>query len=329
VTNPYYSGPVSDHFDGTRFFVPGLSTDKGLLELLRWRFLGRRTPWPESFPSPFRDGPPERVLGDALRVSYVGHATLLVQTAGVNLLIDPVWSQRASPVSWAGPKRVNAPGLSLADLPPLDAILVSHAHYDHLDVVTLAALARMRPCRVITALGNDAVMRRHDPTIAAEAYDWGARVEVAPGVAVHVEPANHWSARSLRDRRMTLWCAFAIETPFGRIHHIADTALGDGSIFDRVREKHGPLRLAVIPIGAYEPRWFMGGQHVDPAQAVEVWQRCGAAYALGHHWGTFQLTDEGVEEPPNALRAALAGSALDPARFFVPRPGEAVSVPPA
>jgi L-ascorbate metabolism protein UlaG (beta-lactamase superfamily) len=328
MANPYYSGPPSDHFDGLRFFVPGHATDRSLADLLRWRLHGRRKPWPKSAPSPFRDRPPDRVDGERLRLSYVGHASVLLQVAGANLLVDPVWSQRASPLSFAGPRRVNAPGIALADLPPLDAVLVTHGHYDHLDLGTLSRLARERPCRVITALGEDAIMRRHDPAIAAEAYDWGARVALTPGVAVHVEPAYHWSARGLRDRRMALWCSFVIETPAGCVYYVSDTGFGDGAIFARAREKHGAPRLAIIPIGAYEPRWFMWPQHVDPDEAVAIFRACGAAQAVASHWGTFRLTDEAIDDPPAALAASLARHAIAPERFAVLRPGEAFEAPP-
>ena len=280
-----------------------------------------------NFPGPGRTEPVQRLDGDALRVTFIGHASLLIQTHGVNLLVDPVWAERASPVSFAGPKRVNAPGIARDDLPPLDAVLVSHNHYDHLDLDMLSHLARERPCRVLTPLGNDVIMTRHDPAIRAEAHDWGARVEVGRGVFVHFEPAYHWSARGILDRRMALWCAFAIETPSGNIYHIADTGFADGSLFAAAREKHGGFRLANLPIGAYEPRWFMKDQHVDPAESVRIMQVCGARQALAHHWGTFQLTNEALEAPVEDLARALRAADIDPARFRAFRPGESYDVP--
>lgn len=325
--NPYYDGPVSDHFDGLRFYVPGFVRDKSRMDLLKWTFGDPKAQWPETYPAPGFDKPPQRVDGDALRVSYVGHASVLIQTHGVNLLVDPVWSERASPFSFVGPKRVNAPGMSQADLPPLDAVLVSHNHYDHFDIATLSRLARERPARVLTPLGNDVIMRDNDPAIAAEAYDWGARVEIGPGVFVHFEPSYHWSARGLSDRRMALWCAFVIETPSGRIYHIADTGFADGGLFRQAREKHGEFRLAILPIGAYEPRWFMADQHVDPAESVKILELCGARRAMAHHWGTFQLTNEAIDAPLQALEAALAQNGHAPERFRTFRPGQVFDVP--
>jgi L-ascorbate metabolism protein UlaG (beta-lactamase superfamily) len=324
--NPYYDGPESVHFDGLRFHLGENTRDKSRSDLLKWRFQGDPAKWPKSFPSPHRDAPPARVEGDRLRVSYVGHASVLIQTHGVNLLIDPVWSERASPFTFAGPRRVNAPGVALEDVPQLDAVLVSHNHYDHLDIETLSALARGQAKRFLTPLGNDVIMRERDSTIGAEAYDWGARVEVGRGVFVNFEPCYHWSARGLFDRRMALWAAFVIETPSGAIYHIADTGLGDGEIFRRMRAKYGGFRLAILPIGAYAPRWFMRDQHVDPDESLQIMQMVGAERALAHHWGTFQLTDEPIEEPPERLAAALARENMTTDRFAAIRPGQTLDL---
>ena len=323
--NRYYSGPVTDHFDGTRFFIRGISRDKRPGEM--WKFMtgGDRHPWPHHAPS-FHDHPPPLVEGAAMRVSYIGHATLLIQTHGANILVDPVWSERASPFRFAGPKRINPPGVAIGNLPKLDAVLVSHNHYDHLDLATLKMICGGGRARVLTPLGNDTILRNHDPGIRAEAFDWGSRVEIASGVAVHFEPAYHWSARGLGDRRMALWCSFVIETPSGSIYHIADTAWADGTIFHRAREKHGAFRLAILPIGAYEPRWFMREQHVDPEESVRIFEACGAQQALAHHWGTFQLTDEAIDDPVRALRVALDARGIHHDRFAVRRPGQTLEL---
>jgi len=321
--NPYYSGPPSDHFDGERFFLPGgRSTDKSRRELLRWRFQSRELPkWPSDYPSPRRDRPPPRVHGAALRVSFVGHATFLIQTQGVNLLVDPVWSQRASPLRFAGPKRVNAPGIAFDDLPPLDAILLTHNHYDHMDMATLTRLAHERPCPIITPLGNDTILRNAITKVDARAYDWDDVVRIGD-LAVHLVPAQHWSARGLFDRRMALWCGFVIGAAAGNIYVCGDTGYGDGRLFREIFLKHGGMRLALLPIGAYEPRWFMREQHVDPEEAVRIFQDVDAQNALGCHWGTFRLTDEAIDEPPKRLAVALERAGIAPERFRAARPGE-------
>ena len=329
-TNRYYRGPPSDHFDGTHFFIAGGAPDKTRADLFRLI----RTPfaaWPREVANPAPAPVSPRVEGGALRVTSIGHATHLVQTRGLNILIDPVWSDRASPFRFAGPKRVSAPGVTLDALPALDAILITHNHYDHLDLATLERLmstTTARP-RLIVPLGNDTIIRNRVPGLPVEAHDWGDRVVLSPDVAVTLAPSYHWSARGVGDRRMALWAAFVLETPDGAILHIGDTAYRDnGLIFRAMADRFGAPRLAIIPIGAYEPRWFMRDQHVDPAESVEIFKDCRAHHALAHHWGSFRLTAEPREEPPARLAAALADAGIAASRFRVQRPGEAFDVPP-
>lgn len=318
--NPYYDGPASDHFDGVRFFRPGEPTDKGTLELARWQLGGGRQAWPSAFPSPFADKPPIRV--DGCRTTLVGHASLLIQVVGLNILVDPVWSERASPVRFAGPRRANPPGVAFDDLPPIHVVLVTHNHYDHLDTDTISRLwQRFRP-RIITPLGNDAVIRARDDEVEASTLDWGGSLELGNGVAVHLEPANHWSARGINDRRMALWGAFVLTGPAGTIYVAGDTGYGSGDIFRDVRTRFGSPQLAALPIGAYEPRWFMGSQHMNPADAVQAFRDLGAEAAIGVHWGTFQLTNEAIDQPVKDLAAALGEAGVEPDRFRALRPGE-------
>jgi L-ascorbate metabolism protein UlaG (beta-lactamase superfamily) len=320
----YYNGPVSDHFDGERFFDRRGVPPKGRGDLLRW-LSGRgrtRAKWPKWAPSPYRDCPPARVTGPVWRIAYIGHASFLLQTEGVNILLDPVWSPRASPLRFVGPRRVNDPGVAFADLPPIDAVLVSHAHYDHLDVATLSRLAAAHHPRVLTPLGNDTIMRNSDRGIAAEAHDWGERIDLGSGVSVTLVPTQHWSARSLSDRNMSLWASFIIEAPAGKIYFVGDSGYGDGESFRNVRARGGSFKIALLPIGAYEPRWFMRDQHMNPAEAVQAFLDCGAEFAIGHHYGTFQLTDEAIDAPPAALAIALAEADISPARFRTLQPGE-------
>jgi L-ascorbate metabolism protein UlaG (beta-lactamase superfamily) len=322
----YYQGPVTDHFDGERFFNALRTAPRSRWDLLRWnierRRRGAKAKWPAWAPSPFADRPPARVEGADIRICYVGHASFLIQTASLNMLLDPVWSPRASPFRAIGPKRVNDPGIAFADLPPIDVVLVSHGHYDHLDVDTLSRLAAAHRPRVITPLGNDTIMRNHDSAIGAEAHDWNDRVDLGKGVAVTLVPTQHWSARNLSDRNMSLWASFVIETPGGRIYFVADSGYGEGCNFRSAREQHGPLRLAILPIGAYEPRWFMRDQHMNPAESVQAFIDCGAELALAHHYGTFQLTDEAIDAPPLALADALRLAGIPAERFRVLRPGQ-------
>lgn len=323
-----YSGPVTDHFDGLRFFDPDGAPPRSLTEVLRWQFGGRRqrAQWPDWAPSPHADTPPPRVDGGTVRLSFVGHVSWLIQTAGLNILVDPVWSERVSPVSFAGPKRHNDPGIAFEALPKIDLVLVSHGHYDHLDLATLSKLTAKFAPRVITPLGNDITMKEADAAIEAEAYDWKDRVELGNGLAVTLVPTRHWTARGLFDRNKALWASFVLETPAGKLYIVCDSGYGDGGHFRRVAEEHGPLRLAILPIGAYEPRWFMRDQHMNPEDAVKALADCGAAQALAHHHGTFQLTDEAIDAPVIALGEALAAANVPREKFAVLKPGQVFEI---
>lgn len=318
----YYEGPVSDHFDGVRFFLPGQTRDKTQAELWKWRTAGGKQAWPARFDSPFSDTPPPAVAARRLRVTLIGHASFLIQTGGQNILVDPIWSERASPVTFAGPKRINPPGIAFEALPRIDHILITHNHYDHMDMATLRRLGEAHPAaRILVPLGNDAILKAEGIALPVTARDWGEAEPLSGTVTAHLVPAKHWSARGLFDRRHALWAGFVLETPAGVVHVCGDTGYHQ-PLFTAVRERFGPPRLSLIPIGAYEPRWFMRDQHVDPQDAVNIFTDCGAKAAIGCHWGTFQLTDEGVERPAEELAEELARRGIAPDRFQAFRPGQ-------
>ena len=321
LANRSYSGPQTDHFDGTRFFNPGHpSTDRGMAALLRWRFGGGRAAWPAAIPGRQTTLPPQRVQG--LRVTLVGHASVLIQAAGVNLLVDPVWSSRASPFRRVGPRRVNPPAIAFEDLPPIDAVLLTHNHYDHLDVATLRRLWAAHDPRVIAPLGNEAVIRRAASSMRLATLDWRGSERLGQDCVVRLHPAHHWSRRGIGDRRMALWGGYVIATSAGTIYVAGDTGYGDGAIFRELRERHEAPDVAILPIGAYAPRWFMKAQHVDPAEAVQIMLDCGAAQALGVHWGTFRLTDEGRWDPKTELQRELRRRDLPGGRFLAMEAGD-------
>jgi L-ascorbate metabolism protein UlaG (beta-lactamase superfamily) len=318
--NRFYAGPVSDHFDGERFFNPGVPrTKRGLRDVLRWRIENNTATWPSSVPVR-KPVPQARVAG--LRITQVGHMTLLVQAGGINILTDPVWSQRASPFSFIGPKRVTEPAIALADLPPIDVVVISHCHYDHFDVASLRQLHAAHAPLFALPLGNDVLLREAVPDARCVVGDWWDRLELAPGLATTLTPAYHWANRWPWDARQMLWCGHFLHTPAGSVWFAGDTGYGTGAMFREMRERLGDCDVALIPIGAYEPRWFMAEQHVNPAEAVQIYLDIGARDALGIHWGTFQLTDEPYEAPAEALAAALAEAGISPERFAAMRPGD-------
>ena len=321
--NAYYSGPISDHFDGERFFNPGGRSPKGLVQVARLYTVETWADWPAAVPSPIpADKPPASVTGARARLSFVGHASWLLQAAGRNILIDPVWAKRASPFSFTGPKRANAPGIAFADLPAIHAVIVTHNHYDHMDLATLARLWRRHRPQIVTPLGNDSIMKSAIPGLEATAVDWGDHTALGGGIVAHAVPTQHWSARGAMDRSHALWASFVLETPAGKVYAVGDSGLGDGATFRHVARQHPSIRLALLPIGAYEPRWFMESQHMNPEDAVEAFHLSGAASALGHHWGTFQLTTEPHDQPPADLAAALLARNVAPDRFQAVRPGQ-------
>jgi L-ascorbate metabolism protein UlaG (beta-lactamase superfamily) len=321
---PGYQGPPSSHFDGERFFNQPRVKSKTFSDFMRWR--RNRDPGPWRGYARVEPGPkPPHAIGDGtLRVSFVNHSTTLLQIDGVNILTDPIFSRRASPVSFAGPKRAHSPGIRFADLPPIHAVLISHNHYDHLDVPTLRRLSRAHDPVVLAGLGNRRLLAKEGIERAVD-LDWWGRVELRPGVQVTFVPAQHWSGRGLGDRNKTLWGGFVVEGKGHRIYFAGDT--GFGPHFERVRQRFGPPSLALLPIGAYKPRWFMKDMHISPAEAVKAFQVLKAQRAVAIHHGTFPLGDDGQDEPVEDLRQAMQRAGLSAERFWVLAPGEARDVP--
>jgi len=319
---------VSAHYDGQRFFNPDGADDvlaggAGAALLKRLVTGADRGAWPDHV-AVTPDRPPARVAGEAMRVTWVGHATVLVQTQGLNILTDPVWSARAGPLG-IGPARVAAPGIRFADLPRIDLVLVSHDHYDHMDLATLKRLwARDRPL-IVTSLGNDSVIGQAG--VPAQALDWGGRLVVRPGVEVVVTRNHHWGSRWAADRDRALWSAFVVQLPGGNLFFGGDTGAGDLAWADEAA-RFGPIRLALIPIGAFrfQPGQMAIGSHIGPVDAVEVYRRLGASTALGIHWGTFRLSFEAYDTPPRLLAAAMRCTGQ--AGFGTVAIGHAVMVPP-
>ncbi len=327
----FYHGPKSDHFNGRRFFNPdgeqgtGGDENKSLAALLEGKVIEGHRSWPASVPvTP--SVPPRQVPGSAMLITWIGHSTVLIQTQGLNILTDPVWADRDSPVKDIGPRRVRAPGVRYADLPRIDLVLISHDHYDHMDEHLLRHLwARDHPL-IVTGLGND--IRLASWGIAAQARDWGGIVHLRPGIDVLFDRAHHWSARSTDDKNMTLWTGFTITLPGGNLYYAGDTGPGDMR-WGLEAARHGPVRLALLPIGAIHADNEPSGNHIGPADAVTAFGQLHAGSALGVHWGTFELTSEGIDEPRDYLKLTLARADIAPSRFRTTEAGEQWSIPTA
>lgn len=318
--------PRSDHFNGKTFFQAHHHHALRRLNFWRWQFTSNFQPWPKHVAIAPQPPPPRPRAGEGV-VTWIGHATFLIQTPHANFLTDPVFSERASPVTWAGPRRVHPPGVTLDALPRIDAVLLSHDHYDHCDVASLRALAAKFPDAHFIA-----PLRHRDLLEAAGArrvveLDWWETREIAD-VRVSLTPGKHWSNRLGTPRNHRLWGGFFLEFSTAaprRLWFVGDTGY-DAEIFRAVRSRCGAPDLALVPIGAYEPRWFMAPMHINPAEAVQLHRDVGAKRSLGMHWGTFQLTEEAREAPVAALALARRAAGVAEEEFQVVDPGASVLI---
>jgi L-ascorbate metabolism protein UlaG (beta-lactamase superfamily) len=306
--------PVSDHYDGTHFFNPeGARRKVRRFSVLRWATRREgRAKWPDRVENTAHPPPAGDVAEGTLALTFIGHSSFLLRLAGLTLLTDPVFSERCSPVSFAGPKRVRPPGQPLAALPKPDAILLSHNHYDHCDIPSLQALrARFGPIPVFAPLGNRAFLEGKGLGPVTELDWWQAAA--FRDARITLTPARHFAARSLRDRNLTLWGGFVVDHRGAKLYVAGDT--GYTGYFRAIRERLGAPDFGLLPIGAYEPRWFMGNVHMNPADAVRAFDELGLRQAVGKHFGTFQLTDEAIDAPLHDLAAARIAAGIEPARF--------------
>jgi L-ascorbate metabolism protein UlaG (beta-lactamase superfamily) len=303
--------PVSDHCDGYRFFNPDDTDRKRLLfKAARRRLRGRPIAWPAPAPDPIFAPPPGAVTPASVAISFINHASFLIRFPEIVVLTDPIFSERCSPVSWAGPKRARPPGIALADLPRPDVVLLSHCHYDHMDLPSLRVLQRLHAPRFITMLGNAKTLRRLG--IEAVELDWWQMTSCGP-LTITATPARHFAARTPFDIGRSLWGGFMMETEAGRVLFAGDSAAG--THWDEIRARLGAPDVALLPIGAYEPRLLMAAVHMNPAEAVQAHLALDAKQSIGMHFGTFQLTDEAIGAPIVDLGIACRAADLGPAEF--------------
>jgi L-ascorbate metabolism protein UlaG (beta-lactamase superfamily) len=277
-----------------------------------------RTRWPRQID--VRTQRPPDLDGARASVTFIGHATFLIQTAGGNVLTDPMYSERAGPFNLIGPRRVRQPAVRFDDLPAIAAVLLSHNHYDHCDLATLRKVARRFDPVVLTPVGNTRLIRSAGIRRVVE-LDWWDQAEAA-GSHITLTPARHFAARTPFDRNRALWGGFMLHSRDLRIYFAGDTAYA--GLFHDIRNRLGPVDLALLPIGAYEPRWFMQSVHMNPEEAVQAHLDLAAAQSIGMHFGTFPMAMEGIDEPLRALEEARRAHHVPPSTFHTLGFGESV-----
>lgn len=316
IAAPPYRGPRGPHFDGQRFQNLAPDRTRGFSDFLRWQLESEPKEWPDWVEFEVA-GPPPAKVEHGVRITFVNHATLLVQMGGLNILTDPVWSERVTPVSWIGPRRHHAPGLRFEDLPRIHVVLVSHNHYDHMDVPTLRALEARDLPLILVGLGGRRLLEREGLRRVGE-LDWWQSLQLG-FVRLTFTPAQHWSGRAVVDRNVNQWGSFYLRHRDTRVYFAGDTAAGPH--FAEVKARLGAPAVALLPIGAYEPRWFMRTQHLDPADALDAHRQLGAETSIAMHFGTFDLSDEAIDEPPRTLEEERVSRGLPAAAFRVLPPG--------
>jgi L-ascorbate metabolism protein UlaG (beta-lactamase superfamily) len=312
---------------GFRNTYPGREGERGALDFFKWQWerLWKDIPGPEEYDFPLAENNPWflRNNTDAYTVTWIGHATVLVQMDGKNLLTDPHFTERASPVSWAGPERVVPPGIPLAELPRIHMVVISHDHYDSLDERSIRML-RERPGGEETTFFVPLGLRTWFEALGVQRVvemDWWEERR-HEGVTVTAVPVQHWSKRAISSRNDTLWAGWIIRSERFRFFFVGDS--GYSPVFEEIGKTYGPFDIAAIPIGAYEPRWFMKKHHMNPEESLQVHLDIRSKKSVAIHWGTFILTDERLDEPPERLRQAMRERGLPKDEFLILRHGETV-----
>jgi N-acyl-phosphatidylethanolamine-hydrolysing phospholipase D len=307
----------------------------GFRDFLKWSLIERRRNprRPDPDPSRFERTAPDfvvpRAVPSQLTVTWIGHTSFLIQMAGLNILLDPVWSERASPVQFAGPRRWVPPAVDFDRLPPIDVVILSHDHYDHLDAPTVSRLvARYPAIRWFAPLRLADFLRRRGAREISE-RDWWEEATIG-GLNLTCVPAQHFSGRSLGRRNRTLWCGWSLRSLYHSLFFAGDTALHPE--FDAIGRRCGPFDVAILPIGAYEPRWFMGSVHMNPEDCMKAIAQLAASQSgrrlimTASHWGTFKLTDEPMDEPPDRMRQVWQSAGGNADDLWIMRHGETRSL---
>jgi len=319
----YHQGPPSDHFDGSHFF--NKEPDNTFFDHIKWLWEMETVEWPEWINDTLQPPPVANVKEGKLRVTYINHATVLIQMDGINILTDPIWSERAGPASWLGAKRVRSPGVKMEVLPKIDIIIISHDHYDHLDIYSLRQLVERHHPIILTGLG---VKRRLDFTEEGKIVelDWWREYFYSNDMRITFVPSRHNSGRGLFDKNKTLWGGFIIEGKAGKVLFLGDTAFG--GFLNDIKRKFDSFRLAILPIGSYEKRWFMKNQHINPDDAVRIHRMLGISQSMGIHFGTFaEHPEQSIDAHEKDLSVALEKYNVPESEFWILKFGEGKEVP--
>lgn len=317
-------GSITDHFDGVRFYNNPKIAAHGLVDVIKWKLSPRlRGYWPQWVDTKRHESAQLKVNNDQLRITLINHATVLVQTPSFNILTDPIYSERCSPLPWFGPKRVRSPGIAFEQLPHIDVVLISHNHYDHLDLRTLKRLFQRDQPLILVGLQSKKLFDDHAITNVEE-LDWWQSVTMSTHLTVTFVPAQHFSGRGLFDRYKTLWGGFVLGTPIQNIYFSGDT--GYGPHFSAIFKRFGSMNIALLPIGAYTPRTFMASVHMSPEDAVLAHLDLGTKTSIGMHYGTFQLTDESMQAPLVDLEKAMVKHAIPAQAFITPDIGVPITI---
>lgn len=319
ISAPKYVGAISDHFDGKKFINPGGIRPRDLSDVFKWLLERKRSAWHKAKPITPTERPVDRVM-NGLRITFVNHSTFLIQVDGLNILTDPIWSERASPFSFIGPKRMGPPGIPFEDLPRIDVVLLSHNHYDHLDLETMERIFKIHKPKVITPLGVKAFIDGKGITGTAD-MDWWDEFTLSNELRVVATPSQHFSGRGTFDRDATLWCGYLIKRKKGNIYFAGDSGYNE-TIFKEVGKRGAPIQVAMVPIGAYKPQWFMSPVHCSPEEAVQIHKDVKARQTIGMHFGTFPLADEGSDELFRDLELGLKINNIPAGDFIILKEGE-------
>ncbi len=323
--NSYYKGPITDHFDGVKFHNHQKGHSHTFLNFLKWVINRNPMEWPDNIKVKKITALPDRINDDKIYATYINHATVLIQTNNLNIITDPIWSERASPFSWMGPKRVYHPPIDIEKLPKIDIILISHNHYDHLDLPTLKKIYKIHKPKIYAGLGVDKFLRNYGFEFSY-GLDWWQSKQINNNVSISFVPAQHWSRRGLFDKNKTLWGGFIINSDNKQIYFAGDTGYNKKHFLD-IKKAFSNIKLSLLPIGSYEPRWFMKHAHLNPEEAVLAATDLNSQYNIGIHFDTFfRIADDVYNKAVEDLQLALTKYKKQQSWFQTLLPGKTIVI---